>query len=43
MNNCSVNQRDMLIVFGLQIYASKDYTCSKQQQGRQEYQNVNNS
>ena len=43
MNNCLVNQRDTLIVFGLQIYASEDYTCSEQQQKRQGSQNGNNS
>lgn len=32
----SIKQK-RLIVFGLQIYASEDYTCSEQQQKRQGY------
>lgn len=34
MNKRTVNQSDMLIVLGLQIYASEDYTCPEQQQKR---------
>lgn len=34
MNKRTVNQSDMLIVLGLQIYASEDYTCPEQQQNR---------
>lgn len=43
MNERTVNQSDTLIVLGLQIYASEDYTCPEQQQKRQEYKNGNNS
>lgn len=42
MSICSVDQSDMLTVFGVQTYVSKVYTCLEQQERQKQKHNLNN-